>query len=148
MEVVSEAVSKPEKCTIIFCKQDLLLYIFRKAVRVNGGLDIPETRRSTPWRNGLKRQIEQGFFFIFCYISWFFKVEHTIGGAAKLWKIIKYAKNMVKNEEKPIIRLAYKPIFWLIPAPGTQSFTSKSPSSSTVRGLKSKEDVLFASQRL
>ena len=40
MEVVSEAVSKPEKCTIIFCKQDLLLYIFRKAVRVSGGSDM------------------------------------------------------------------------------------------------------------
>ena len=31
---------------------------------------------------------------------WFFKVEHA-KGTVELWKIIKYSKNLAKNEEKP-----------------------------------------------
>ena len=37
-------------------------------------------------------------------------VEHS-EGAAKLWKIIKYAKNLAKNEEKPCSTRCLKPIF-------------------------------------
>ena len=47
------------------------------------------------------------------FFWWFFKVEH-IESPAKLWKIIKYAKNLYKKMKKSIVQLALKPIFWLI----------------------------------
>ena len=43
-------------------------------------------------------------------------------GDAKLWKIVKYAKNLAKNEEKLCSTCLLNPIFWMIP--GTRSVTS------------------------
>ena len=60
------------------------------------------------------RQFEPRILFIlpnFWHIWWFFKMEHN-KGAAKLWKIIKYAKILAKKIKKTYF---LKPIFWLIP---------------------------------
>ena len=55
-------------------------------------------------KNGFKRQVEQGFssFFanFFLHIWWFFKVSQYLR-CTPLWKIMKYAKNLAQNEEKP-----------------------------------------------
>ena len=43
---------------------------------------------------------------LYCYdFMTFYKVEHTKGAVKKLWKIIKYAKNLAKNEEKAMFNL-------------------------------------------
>jgi len=52
------------------------------------------------------RKVEQGFSSFFTNffrmnIRWFFKVDHAPKIATKLRKIIIYAKNLAKNEEKP-----------------------------------------------
>ena len=41
--------------------------------------------------------------------------------AAKLWKIVKYGKNLAKNEEKPC-STCLEPIFWLIPSTRKSNF--------------------------
>ena len=57
-----------------------------------------------PWRSGFKRQVWTRLFFILCQIFGIFddfqRVEHA-KCASKLWKIVKYATNLAKNEEKP-----------------------------------------------
>ena len=61
----------------------------------------------------------------FWHISWFFIV-----GAVKLWKIIKYAKNLTKIEEKPC-SICLKPYFFR-KLPKTRVSSTRSVTSSYV----------------
>ena len=61
------------------------------------------------WVEGMLKYLN--FFPNFCFIWWFFKVERSKCTAAKLWKIIKYDKNLAKKEEKPKNGLYKSPFF-------------------------------------
>ena len=67
---------------------------------------VTDWNSEAPWRNGYKARLYKAFLHYlpnFWPIWLFFQLERAVDDAAKLWKMIKYDKNLSKNEEKPCL---------------------------------------------
>ena len=115
------------KRILVFC----LIYIHRVGFFLKGKRNIEfafllVTDRVLPeiGFSGKRNQLKNGFkaswtrlFFILCQIFALFDDFPKWYTLAKLWKIIKYAKNLVKNEKKSLVQLALNPFFSWFRAP-------------------------------